>query len=404
MENTHQNTKKLLFTVYFIYFFCGLAQCFETVFIPEFKAFFNLDYQHTMYVNIGKNIALTFSILIGFLTRRIGFKNCLTIAMLLYASGTALIVPSLNTPAFGLVIAAFSIVGLGFSFQLVAGNPLLSSLGDSTGASSRLNFGNALGAVAWIVSPLLIAVLIPKSFTDVVDKIPYMNAMFKLIAVVLAATALLTIFIRNAAVSRTDKSDVPSGDALRRVWLNPKIILGFLAVFFVLGVESGIFSLIQNYLQDPEIIGLDARMAKVMFTVFFSVFALGRLTASYLQKKMRPTVNLAVNAVVAILLLITIISAKGTLAQVSMTLLGFFISIFFPTLYALTIEGMGEFPGQVSGLLIMGFLGCAVIPVLQGRLADMSAVGLQKSFAVGIVPYLFVIYYALKGHKLSVKT
>lgn len=404
MESTDEKSKALLGTVYFIYFFCGLAQCFETVFIPEFKAFFNLDYQHIMYVNTGKNVALVFSLLIGFLARRLGFKNCLTIALVLYSAGTLFIIPGLNTGNFALVIGAFAVVGLGFSFQLVAGNPLVSALGDPAGASSRLNFGNALGAVAWIVSPLLIALLIPKDVVDPAAKIPYMKSMFFVIAAVLAITAILTLVVKNRPINYAagEAETLKAGaSSWNMVWLNPKVLVGFLTIFMILGIEAGIFSLIQNYLQDPKIVGLNARMAKVMFTIFFSVFALGRMTASFLQKKIKPNVNLAVNAAVAILLLFIIISAKGTVALVSIILIGFFISTFFPTLYSLAIEGLGEYTGQASGLLTMGFLGCAVIPVLQGRLADLAQIGLQKSFAIAIIPYLFVIFYALKGHTLK---
>lgn len=401
MKERRQDTRLMLSTLFFIYFFSGLAQCFETVFIPEFKAIFHLDYQHAMYVNTGKNVALVFSVIIGFLTRRLGFKNCLTIAMVLYAVGAALIVPGIDHVSFGLVIAAFSIVGLGFSFQLVAGNPMLNQLGNPATASSRLNLGNALGAVAWIVSPLLITVLIPAHVSDAADKIPYMRIMFLVIATVLGIIAVVTVIIPDVKVIGEQKSSVDVIDAKRAVWLNPKVLWGFVTIFMVLGVEAGTFSLVQNYLLDPNIIGLDERKTKLMFTIFFSIYALGRLTASWLQRKIKPEMNLILNAVLAILLLIVIITAKGSVALAAILTLGFFISIFFPTLYALTIEKMGVYTGQVSGLLTMGFLGCALIPVLQGRLADIPAVGLQKSFIIGILPYLLVLFYATKGRKLG---
>jgi MFS transporter, FHS family, L-fucose permease len=393
----------LLYMVYFIYFFCGLAQCFETVFIPEFKEFFNLDYQQAMYVNTGKNAALVFSVLIGFLSRRLGFKNCLIIAMLLYAAGTFMIIAGLSSASYAWVIAAFSVVGLGFSFQLVAGNPMLSELGPADGASSRLNLGNALGAVAWIVSPLLIAALIPETVSDPGAKIHTMKTMFGIIAGVLASTAILTLLVKDIKPGAGKKMAAQKGMALRKVWLNPRVILGFVVIFLVLGMEAGIFSLIQNYTQEKTIIGLDAQKAKLFFTVFFALFALGRIVASWLQKRISPALHLAVNAAIAILLVLVIVSARGVPALAAITLIGFFISPFFPTLYAMTIRGMGEYTGQVSGLLTMGFLGCAVIPVLQGHLADITGFGLQKSFVIGIVPYLFVLFYALKGTGLKEK-
>jgi MFS transporter, FHS family, L-fucose permease len=408
----------LLFTVYFIYFFCGLAQCFETVFIPEFKEFFHLNYQNAMYVNLGKNLMLVFSILIGFMVRKIGFKNCLSVAMFLYALGTILIILGLKTVSYGMIIAAFSIVGLGFSFQLVAGNPMLSGLGKPEGASSRLNLGNALGAVAWIVSPLVITLLIPASITNVSGRIPYMIYLFAVIAIVLFFTAGFTIFSKDVDILENLKEKQPetkdNRSALKMVWLNPRVILGFVTIFMVLGTEACIFSLYQNYLLDPDIVNLKSFAMsrpslsflvnpKFLFTILFSLYALGRLAASAVQRKINPSLHLVLNAVFALLLVVLIIFTKGLVALVSITLLGFFISIFFPTLYAIAIEGLGDYTGQASGLLTMGLFGGAVIPVIQGAMADMSSIGLQKSFALAFIPYTLVLLYVLRMRQLKSK-
>ena len=138
-----------------------------------------------------------------------------------------------------------------------------------------------------------------------------------------------------------------------------------------------------------------------MFTVYFAVFALGRLVGSWVQKRVRPAVTLAFSAGAALVLLGLVVLTQGTVAIVSITLIGFFISIFFPTLYSLATQGLGEDTAKASGLLTMGFLGCAILPVLQGRLADMDAVGLQRSFAMAFLPYGMVLFYALKGHTLQ---
>ena len=113
----------------------------------------------------------------------------------------------------------------------------------------------------------------------------------------------------------------------------------------------------------------------------------------------KPATSLAFNAVAALLLTGLVTLARGSLAILAVILLGFFVSIFFPTLYSLAIEGLGEQTGKASGLLTMGFLGCALLPVLQGKLAD--TIGLQRSFWILVLPYLFALFYALKGHRLT---
>jgi len=127
------------------------------------------------------------------------------------------------------------------------------------------------------------------------------------------------------------------------------------------------------------------------------VFAAGRLTASWIQRRIAPATTLIINLLAALALLGVIVMARGTTAVVAVTAIGFFVSIFFPTLYALAIEGMGDQTAQASGLLTMGFLGCAVLPLLQGWLADR--VGLQLSLTVCAVPYLAALGYTLTGSR-----
>jgi FHS family L-fucose permease-like MFS transporter len=136
-----------------------------------------------------------------------------------------------------------------------------------------------------------------------------------------------------------------------------------------------------------------------MFTIYFGIFALGRLAGSYVQKKISPVKTLVINSIAALVLLPFVIFSKGTLAIIALTLTGFFISIFFPTLYSIAIQGLGKLTGKASGILTMGMLGAALLPYLQGKIADN--VTLQWSFAIGAVSHLVVLFFALKGHKIK---
>jgi FHS family L-fucose permease-like MFS transporter len=93
------------------------------------------------------------------------------------------------------------------------------------------------------------------------------------------------------------------------------------------------------------------------------------------------------------------IFAEGIVAILAVTAIGFFVSIFFPTLYALAIKDMGDLTGQASGLITLGFLGCALMPVLQGRIADQ--IGISRSYCLGFLSYLFAMFYVLKGSRMK---
>jgi FHS family L-fucose permease-like MFS transporter len=397
---TPPHPRPLLYTVYFIYFFCGLTLCFEGAFNPEFKDYFQLSYQQQMYTMFAKNIPFVLAVGIGFLIPRLGYKNCLTTGMALFATGTLLLVPGLQSGSYAVVLAAFFIIGLGFNFQLVAGNPLLSALGPADGRSSRLNLGNALGAIAQILGPVTLTLIIPVSVVTVQGKLPYMKGLFTAIGALLIGTALLTLLVRGVDVSasfRSPEAATPGSASVRASWLQPKLLLGFVAIFLALGAEAGLFGLYRNYLEDPQIAGLTSHQSQRMFTVYFAVFACGRLVGSAVQKKIKPASTLVVGAIAALVLLGIIVTGKGALAVAAVTAIGFFVSIFFPTLYALAIEGLGEQTAKASGLLTMGFLGCAVLPVLQGWLADRPGLGLQHSYGLSFLAYLGVLAYAWKS-------
>jgi len=398
----NSSSYRLLNSVYFIYFFCGMAMCFEGAFMPEFKEHFHLNYQQQMYTMFAKNIPfILFSILIGLLSKKIGFKNCLTVAMFLFAAGTALLIPGMHYGNYALILVAFFIIGTGFNFELVAGNPLLSGLGDTSGSSSRLNLGNALGAIAQIISPLIIVLILPKTAVTVPQKIPYINGLFFAIALILAVTGFITLFLKEVKIESYEQNadQSPKQNAPVHVLKNKKLILGFIAIFIALGAESGIFGLYRNYIEDPSVAAMSSHQSYILYTIYFAMFAMGRLVGAWVQKKIKPAVTLTYCVITAMVLLLVMMTTKGTIAVTSITLLGFFISIFFPTLYALSIEGLGKNTAIASGLLTMGFLGAALLPVLQGKLADW--IGLKYSFLICMVTYSYVLYFAFQNIKRS---
>lgn len=386
------NATVFLWTVYFIYFFCGLTQCFEGAFLPEFKEHFRLGYQQQMYLMFAKNIPFVLAIAIGLAVRSIGFKKCLTVAMLLYAGGTFLLVPGLQATSYGVVLLGMFLIGLGFNFQMVAGNPLLTTLGPEEGSSSRLNLGNSLGAFAQIMAPAILSFLIPATAVSVDAKLPVMYRLFIVLGAVLLVTAAVTAVAKKVETP-FERTRAGTGRRAGLHLLTANLVSGFLTILLVLGAEAALFGFFRNYLEDPSIAGLSPRQSQRMFTVYLAVFAVGRMAASWIQKHIRPAIHVILHAGAAIVCVVAVMTTHGTPAIAAMLAAGFFVSIFYPTLYALAIEGMGEWTGEASGLLTVGFLGCAVIPVLQGRLAD--AIGIQNAYVLDLVAYVCAAAYGV---------
>jgi MFS transporter, FHS family, L-fucose permease len=389
----------LLWITYLIYFTCGLTLCFDRIFTPDFKIYFNLSYQQLMYMQLAFNITfIGFSYLAGLMAVRLGYKKCLTIATALFGTGTLLLVPAIYLKNYYFILVSMFIIGTGFNIQLVAGNPLLAALGDARTASSRLNFGNALGAVGQVIAPSIVTLLLPAGQIEVSQKVPVMFQVFASFGAVLVIVSLFTLMMKNIPINHSSSEHAhsvkknPSGS----IWSHPHLVLGFVAIFFAIGTEAAFGGLYLNFLQDT--IGLSMSQSSKFLTIYLIIFALGRLATSYLQSKIRPAVMLAVNVMASILILVVMIVARGPVAAWAFTLLPFFICIFFPTIYSLAIADLGELTPKASGLLTMGFGGGALLPVLQGALADH--IGLQQSFVIGFVPWLFILFYAIKGHKM----
>jgi FHS family L-fucose permease-like MFS transporter len=271
-----------------------------------------------------------------------------------------------------------------------------------------LNFGNALGAVAFIIAPMIAMLIVPSSVNSVSNKIPYLTGIFVFIGVVLLVTVFLTFLVKEVKII-----DENAGNSAqlkfegRPFWKNPQVILGFIAIFLVLGTEGGIFSFYQVYLKEANAalsvtdkewfiryLWLDPSHYQLMFTVFFAIYAIGRLLAGYIQRKVEPVVTLLVSLSFALVIIISFVFfTTGIVSIILITGLGLFISILFPTIYSIAIKGLGENTSKASGLLTMGFLGSTVIPVIQGQLADHYS--LQKSFSLPIIAYLLVIMYTI---------
>lgn len=394
-------TSRLLFVVYSIYFLCGLTMCFEGVFLPEFKEFFHLNYEQQMYTMFAKNMPFAFALVIGYLVARIGYKKFLTIALLFFGFGTALLVPALMYRHYWMVLSAFLLIGIGFNFEIVSGNPLLYALGPRTSSSSRLNLGNAFGAVAQIIAPATLSVIVPAAATTVVLRLAYMEALFAVLGLVLLVFAAVTMPIPEPAASTIVIQDASAKSIetqpASRVWLSYRLLFGLIVIALALGVEAGYFALFRNYLEDNGIAGMTARRSQQLFTVFLAAFAAGRLSASIIQSRISPRLHLLLHCILTVICLAVILSATGSTAVTAMIILGFLISIFYPTLFAIAIQGSNAKTGQASGLLTIGFLGAGIIPVLQGWIADR--IGLQRSYVLGVLSCVATIAYTFAFSK-----
>ena len=264
----------------------------------------------------------------------------------------------------------------------VAANPFVTLLGEAKYASSRLNFAQALNSLGTTLVPLILGTaIISGSIT-----VSYTGIIAVLVVFILAI--MFVPFpkprVRTAEVAATLNVSV---------WKYPGVMLGAVAIFLYVGTEVSAGSLVVNYLNLPSI----ANMAKINAAHYLSFFwggaLIGRFIGSWLLRYLNPAKLVRNYAFFNAILVLVSVLAHGTLSMWCILSLGLFNSVMFPTIFSIALEGMGELKSRVSGVLCAAIVGGAIIPEIQGALADK--IGLQNSFILLILTYLGLALYAI---------
>ena len=433
-----------------LFFLWGFMTVFNDILIPRFKEAFTLDYFHAMLVQfaffgayfIGALLYFGVSVLIGDPIARLGYKNGVVIGLLISAAGSALFWPAATLLSYPLFLVALFIVGLGFAMLQIAANPYVTILGPERTASSRLNLAQAFNSLGTTLGPLVGGYLIFQYFArtgahgaDSV-RIPYL-AFFT----VFILLALIFFFIRLPDVG---EGKIEPGIAALKF---PHVNLGIVAIFMYVGGEVAVGSSIINFLGQSDVAGLTQFEASRYVALFWFGMLIGRFMGAIELSDLTPAIKQMLIAVVPLAAFVILALVRGwpmtkfylpflflcwllfqagkslaarTLAIFSLTVVvlltvaivmggkvamwcvigvGLFTSIGWSNTFSLAIEGTGIYKSQASSLLVMAILGGALLPPLQGHIADRW--NLQLSYVVPLIAYAYVAFYGWKGHKIG---
>jgi FHS family L-fucose permease-like MFS transporter len=296
----------------------------------------------------------------------------------------------------------------------VAANPYVAVLGPSRTASSRLNLTQAFNSLGTTVAPyfggllILGAGLAPRTEDDIRAMTPQALHAYRLqeassvkLPYFVIALALIALGVVIARFSLPHIPEAEGGHAVANdtVWRHPNLLLGTVAIFTYVGAEVSIGSFLVNYMNLPEVGNLRPNIAAKYLTFYWGGAMCGRFIGSAILQKVPTRVVLGFNAVVAAFLVCLSMLSFGHLAMRTLLLVGLFNSIMFPSIFTLGIEGLGPLTGEASGLLIMAIVGGAIVPELQGLLADR--VGLHHAFVLPVLCYLYILFFAIKGQPRS---
>ena len=327
--------------------------------------------------------------LAGRIIAKVGFQQGIVIGLLTTASGAALFYPSEELHVYVMYLFSFFILASGITILQVAANPYVAALGADETSASRLNLAQAANSAGTALSPYIGAVLIlGAAATDTTTvQGPYLT-----MAVILFLAALVFRKI-NLPILLNVESQKETGE--ENLWKRRSLVLGALAIFLYVGGEVAIGSFLVSYFAETSIAGLDETAAGKMVAWYWFLAMVGRFVGAGLMMYIPATRYLAVNALIAIVMIIVSMNTSGSVAMWSILAVGFFNSIMFPTIFTLAVKGLGSMTSKGSGLVCQGIVGGALIPLIQGMAAD--SIGIQLSFIVPMLCYIYIGWYALRG-------
>ena len=449
-----RNYRGPLVTVTLLFFMWGFITCMNDILIPKLQQVFTLQLWQAMLIQtaffgayfIISLLYFVVSITKGDPIQKIGYKNGIIVGLVVAAIGCAMFYPAASLLSYAFFLLALFILASGITILQIAANPYVAILGPPEGAASRLNMTQALNSLGTTVAPIIGGYLIFEGVDAVQTgsadsvQLPYLG-----LAATLLAIAVLIKLSNLPRIQSEEEQLVPDAGALKYRHL----VLGIVCIFMYVGGEVSIGSALINFFRLPEIAGLEETeaghflafywggamvgrffgavalaqfrnnsrkyviigvIAAVAFALLYSIYgldealiALGLIALNFvvlLLGRFLPGRTLGFFATTVLVLLLFTTFAEGSVAMWSVIAIGLFNSIMFPTIFTLAIEGLGVHTSQASSLLVMAIVGGAIIPPLQGWVADASG-SLQLSFLVPMVCYAYIVYYGFLGSRIK---
>lgn len=386
-----------------LFFMWGFITCLNDILIPHLKAVFNLTYVQAMLVQFcffGAYFLM--SLPSGYIVKKLGYKKGIVVGLLIAACGCVLFYPAAALHNYPVFLFALFVLASGITLLQVSANPYVSLLGAPKTASSRLTLTQAFNALGTTVAPTFGAFLIldsaSEAFLTPVQNAESVQLPYLLLAGMLILLAGIFAWLKlpdimNEQKEAAEKSETIEGSA----WQYRHLTLGAVGIFMYVGAEVAIGSFLVSFLAQENIAGLKEHVAAHYITYYFGGAMVGRFIGAAVMQKLPAGKVLGFNASMAIILVVIAMSTSGQLAMWSILLVGLFNSIMFPTIFSLALNGLGKHTAQGSGILCLAIVGGAIVPLLQGALAD--SVGVQLSYVLPIFCYLFIAFYGLSGSK-----
>lgn len=408
-QSTNYRAMAMVTTLFFMW---GFLTCLNDILIPHLKSIFDLNYAEVMLVQFAFFSAyFVFSFPSGKIIDFFGYKKAMVAGLVTMGIGAFMFVPAAAVPSFPLFLAALITLAAGMTILQTSANPYVAVLGPPRTASSRLNLTQAFNSLGTTVAPwfgkllILGAVAAPVAVEVLRTMSPEQLRAYRIsqaasvkgpyigLALALFVLAVIIGLFKLPIIESAEAH----GEVHDSIWRYRHLVLGAVGIFVYVGAEVSIGSFLVNYLNRSDIGNLSLAAAAGMLTYYWLGAMIGRFVGSALLQKISTGKLLGFNAIVASLLVIASMLSFGHFAMWTILLVGLFNSIMFPSIFTLGVDGLGPLTGDGSALLIAAIVGGAIIPELQGLLADR--IGIHHAFILPVLCYFYIAYYGFKGSR-----
>jgi MFS transporter, FHS family, L-fucose permease len=392
-----------------LFFLWGVANNLNDILIRQFKKAFELTDLESGLVQSAFYLGYFLcAIPAGLLMRRYGYKAGIVVGLALYAAGAFLFYPAADLRTYGFFLFALFVIASGLSFLETSANPFVTVLGLPAGAERRLNFAqafNPLGSITGVVigrffifsgtdyTPARIAAMTPAARAGYrAAQSGAVQAPYVAIGIVVLALAVLILMTRFPAVHEAHEPQARAAARWRELRGRWRFFCAVAAQFFYVGAQVGIWSFLIRY-AEGTVPGTTDRRAADYLIVSLVLFMLGRFAGAALMRWLAPAALLAAFAAVNTLLAAVAVAMPGRAGLCALIASSFFMSVMYPTIFALGVRGLGEVRKLASSVLVMAIVGGAVLTPAMGALSGLA--GIHWSMIVPLACFAVVLGFAL---------
>jgi MFS transporter, FHS family, L-fucose permease len=409
-----------------LFFLWGIANGMNGILIKHFQTALSLNRAQAGIVDSAFYIGyFVMALPAAFLMNRVGYKRGILIGLLLFAVGAFLFYPAADFRVYGFFLFALFIIACGLAFLETAANPYVIVLGDPSTAERRINLAQSFNGLSTILVPVIgsLFILSDTEYTnETLSAMPVQQAEairiaeansvqgpYLLIGGVVLFIAILVALTKMPEISAANEKHA----SFRGITRHRHLIMGVIAQFFYVGAQASIWGyfidLKLHFAREENLSVVSAlyritndltptQAAAYHASFAFVLFMVGRFVGTFLLSKFAANRLLTIYALCCLVLSVYGWLGSGLAAVISISLIYFFMSIMFPTIFALSIRNLGDQVKLGSGLVIMAIVGGAVLPPITGWI---SLQGVNHALIVPIICFLFILYFAVKGYKLA---